>query len=179
MPEPELYVIYLGERGHKPDELILSQEFFGGRKTALELTAKILYDGRQGDIINQYVSFTKIYNEQVKLYGRTQRAVLETIKICKNKSFLKEYLETREREVVDIMMTVLSAERAIEARIMDAEAFGEARGEARGKASGKEEQARATAKVLNSMGMTVANITRAVGFDEVTVKEWLDSEKLQ
>ncbi len=64
-------MIYTGNRRTRPKEVTLSEEFFGGEKVAIEVTVKILYDGREGDIINQYVSFTKVLNEQVKKYGRT------------------------------------------------------------------------------------------------------------
>lgn len=33
-----------------------------------------------------------------------KKAILETICICKDRNVLKEYLESREKEVVDIMM---------------------------------------------------------------------------
>lgn len=64
----------------------------------------MISDGKQGDIINQYVTFTKIFNEQVKLHGRTKTTMLETICICKDKDVWKEYLEGKESEVVDIIM---------------------------------------------------------------------------
>ncbi len=52
---------------------------FGGDDSILDVKVKMIYDGgKEGDIINQYVAFTKIYNEQVKLHGRTREAVLET-----------------------------------------------------------------------------------------------------
>lgn len=104
LPKPELYVIYTGNRKKKPEEITLTDEFFGGEKSAVEVTVKVIYDGEKGDIINQYVTFTKIIDEQVKIHGRTKQAVLEAIRICKNESVLKEYLENRESEVVDIMM---------------------------------------------------------------------------
>lgn len=73
MPTPELYVIYTGERKDKKEYISLSEEFFGGAKTALDVTMKVIYDGENGDIINQYVIFTKVCTEQIKLYGRTKR----------------------------------------------------------------------------------------------------------
>ena len=88
----------------------MSEEFFGGEKVAIEVTVKMIYDGKKGDIINQYVTFTKILDEQAKLYGRTKKAVQETIRICKNENILKEYLESRESEVVDIMMQLYDRE---------------------------------------------------------------------
>ena len=56
LPKPELYVIYTGERKTRPSEITLSDEFFGGEKTAVEVTVKMIYDGNKGDIISQYVT---------------------------------------------------------------------------------------------------------------------------
>ena len=44
------------------------------------------------------------------MHGRTREAIFETIRICKDKNVLKEYLENREREVVDIMMALYDEE---------------------------------------------------------------------
>ena len=110
LPKPELYVIYTGNRKKRPERITLSEEFFQGENTAIEVTVKMIYDGRKGDIINQYVTFTKILNEQIKLHGGTKTAILETIRICKDENILKEYLESRESEVVDIMMQLYHQE---------------------------------------------------------------------
>ena len=37
-----------------------------------------------------------LYNEQRKRYGATKRAITETIRICKNRNVLKEYLEYKD-----------------------------------------------------------------------------------
>ena len=110
IPMPELYVIYTGDRKTKPSEISLSQEFFGGKECCLDVKVKMIYDGKEGDIINQYVIFTKVCNEQIALYGRTQKSVLEAIRICKDRNVLREYLESREKEVVDIMMVLYDEE---------------------------------------------------------------------
>ncbi len=110
LPKPELYVIYTGNRKRRPEEIKLSEEFFQGEKVAIEVTVKMIYDGKKGDIVNQYVNFTKVLDEQVKNYGRNRKAVQETIRICKDKNILKEYLENKESEVVDIMMQLYDQE---------------------------------------------------------------------
>ncbi len=110
IPMPELYVIYTGDRKTKPSEISLSQEFFGGKECCLDVKVKMIYDGKEGDIINQYVIFTKVCNEQIALYGRTQKSILEAIRICKDRNVLREYLESREKEVVDIMMVLYDNE---------------------------------------------------------------------
>jgi len=117
IPMPELYVIYTGDRKTKPSEISLSQEFFGGKECCLDVKVKMIYDGKEGDIINQYVLFTKVCNEQIALYGRTQKSVLEAIRICKDRNVLREYLESREKEVVDIMMVLYDNEEIMRSYI--------------------------------------------------------------
>lgn len=110
MPIPEVYVIFTGERKTRPSEISLSQEFFGGKECAVDVKVKMIYDGKEGDIINQYVIFTKVCNEQMKKYGRTRKAVMEAIRICKDRNVLSEYLSSKESEVVSIMMVLYDEE---------------------------------------------------------------------
>ena len=70
----------------------------------------MIYDGKEVDIINQYVMFTKVCNEQMKKYGRTRKAVMEAIRICKDRNVLREYLSSKESEVVSIMMVLYDEE---------------------------------------------------------------------
>lgn len=60
-----------------------------------------------------------MYGKQRRLYGNTKQAITETINICKNRNILKEYLENKEQEVVDIMMTLFDDEQILKAYIKD------------------------------------------------------------
>lgn len=111
MPKPELYVIFTGNKGRKPDRISLSKEFFEDADIDLEVKAKIIYESDKDDIINQYIIFCKVFNEQTQQYGMTQKAVTETIRICKDRNVLKEYLHSREKEVVTIMMSLFDEEQ--------------------------------------------------------------------
>ena len=113
MPVPELYVIYTGKRKDRPEEISLSKEFFDGKEICLDVKVKMIYDGKEGDIINQYVRFTKMCNEQVSLYGRTRKAIKETIRICKDSDVLKEYLENKEQEVLSMLMELYDQEEVM------------------------------------------------------------------
>ena len=110
MPKPELYVIYTGNKGSKPDIISLSHDFFDGVDIDVEVKAKVIYESDKDDIINQYIIFCKVFNEQTKKYGMTQKAVTETVSICKNRNILREYLFKREKEVVTIMMSLFDEE---------------------------------------------------------------------
>lgn len=117
MPKPEVYVIYTGDRKTRPEEISFAGEFFGGKQVCLDLKVKMIYDGREGDIISQYVAFTKVCNEQVKAYGRTRKAIRETIRICKDKNILKEYLESKEQEVIDMLMELYDQEEVMKSYV--------------------------------------------------------------
>ena len=110
LPKPELYVIFTGDRKDHPDYITLKDEFFGGQEVAVDAKVRIIYDGQPGDIINQYVKFTKVTNDQMKKYGKTRKAVEETIRICINEDVLTEYLKEREVEVMDIMTALFDEE---------------------------------------------------------------------
>ena len=117
VPEPELYLIYTGERVNRPETILLSEEFFGGKECAIEVKVKVVYGGKENDIISQYVDFTKVYNEQMKLHGRSREAVTETIRICKDRDVLREFLADREKEVISIMMSLFDDERIMRTHI--------------------------------------------------------------
>ena len=94
--------------------MILSEEFFPDiEDISLDVKVKMIYGDNKDDIIGQYVLFTKVYDEQRKLYGRTRKAIEETIRICKERNVLREYLENRESEVVTMMMTLFDEEQII------------------------------------------------------------------
>lgn len=114
---PELYVVFTGNKGRKPDKIFLSKEFFDGADIDIEVKAKIIYESDKDDIINQYIIFCKVFNEQTKEHGMTQKAVTETIRICKDRNVLREYLLDREKEVVSIMMSLFDEEQIMKSFI--------------------------------------------------------------
>ncbi len=163
MPEPELYVIYTGNRKTRPEEISLKEEFFDGKDICIDVKVKMVYDGRDGDIINQYVVFTKVCNEQVEVYGRTRKAIQEAVRICKDKNVLKEYLESREQEVVDMMMELYDEQEILKSYVE----------------SEKYDVAKETAIRLLEMGkLSVDEVAAAAGLPRELVLE-LQKELLQ
>ena len=78
LPIPELYVIYHGDRGDKPDEISLSKDIFGVESADnifVDVKARIIYDSIPGDIINQFITFARVFDEHIQLYGRTRKGV--------------------------------------------------------------------------------------------------------
>lgn len=135
-PKPELYLIYSGEdKKDVPEELSLSKLFMGGDNSVIDVNVKVITDGKNGDIIQQYVRFTKVYNEQVKLYGRNAKAVSETIRICENEDVLSDYLRSRE-EVSGIMLAFSDIDKQFDLYVSNEKQFSKEEGIEIGKAEG-------------------------------------------
>ncbi len=81
----------------------------------------MLYQEDENNIIGEYIIFCKVYNAQRKKCGQTKEAIEETIRICKDRNVLREYLENRQKEVVDIMMTLYDDEEILEMYTNDIE----------------------------------------------------------
>lgn len=109
---------------------------------------------------------SRLYSEQVKKHGSTERAVLETIRICKNDNILRHYLEQHETEATSIMMALFSEEYIQKA--YGKEKFDE------GLTEGKTGQAKKTALNLHRAGMSEGMIAQMIGFAPDTVRAWLE-----
>ena len=113
IPDVEAFVIYTGKLKIGKDELSLNREFFGGNPDKPEFKAKILHGNYKGGIIEEYMGFCRIWDENVLKAGtleEKQRAVATTIELCIGKGYLAKYLNEHRAEVEKIMMTMLSPE---------------------------------------------------------------------
>lgn len=163
MPKPEIYVIYTGPKGNHPDELSLQELFFLGQDCCVNVTAKMIYLSDNKDIITQYISFCSVLNQQMAAYGLTMTAIKNTIRICRDRNLLKEYLENRAPEVESIMMTLFNQEEVMdiylynygEEKKAEGEALGEAKGEAKGKIN--------TVKSMIKAGLTTFAAVKSSG----------------
>ena len=81
------------------------------------MKCKVIYESDQDNIINEYIVFCKVFNEQIKEHGMTKQAVTETIRVCKDRNILKQYLSSKEVEVVTIMMSLFDDEQIMKSFI--------------------------------------------------------------
>ena len=153
IPRPELYVVYTGDKKHVPDELKLSSLFEGDG--SVELSVKVLRDDGKGSIVDQYIAFSKIVDEQVKLHGRTDEALYETLRICRERKILKPFLDSREKEVVDIMTTLFDQQKVWEIELHNVAQENLLEGEKRGEIKGE-----------NKLGLLMKALFAAHRFEE-------------
>ena len=154
LPIPEFYVVYTGKRKEHPREITLRNDILDGIEAGIDLRVRVLYGDDEDNILNQYIMFCKTWDEQsgkVK-YGKTLKAVEETIRICIENNVLKDYLIREREEVIDIMEKLWSQEQILldyvesEKREAAAKAAEEARAEARAEAAKAAEEAAAEAE---------------------------------
>lgn len=113
IPDVETFVIRSGKKKVGNDILSLNQEFFGGNPAKPEFKANIIHGDYKGGIIEEYLGFCRIWNDNVlkaKTPEQKQEAVVMTIDLCIQRGYPAEYLQGHRAEVEKIMMTMLSPE---------------------------------------------------------------------
>ena len=126
LPEPELYVIYAGDKGDKKEIISLRDDIFPD-SDIIDLKAKVIFaDKNRRDIIGQYIAFCVILKEQISMHkSDIQKAVRDTIRICIKTNNLSAYLKRHEKEVEDYMFATLSQEEIIEDMVSNAKSEGQ------------------------------------------------------
>ena len=143
IPRPELYVVYTGGRKEIPETLRLSDLYQGAGSAEVEV--KVLRDDGTGDILDQYVQFCKI-------------------RICIAENVLAPFLASRQKEVLEIMVTLFDQEKIAEIHDYNvakaARQEGHQLGREEGRAEGREEGIRAVVGMLRSMSVEKKQIAQ-------------------
>ena len=158
IPRPELYVVYTGDRKEIPETLRLSDLYQGAGSAEVEV--KVLRDDGTGDILDQYVRFCKIADEQREKYGLTQQAIDETIRICIAENVLAPFLASRQKEVLEIMVTLFDQEKIAEIHDYNVAKAARQEGHQLGREEGREEGIRAVVGTLRSMSVEQKQIAQ-------------------
>jgi|GEM_PF-3644236 len=132
IPEPEFYVIYTGRQKIDKDIISLRQDFWNDPDAKLDILARVIHSENKNDIIGQYIIFTHVLDEQIKIHGRKRIAAENTIRICQDNDVLREYLEGLKKEVVPTMMLLFAQDYVTEMYAREREEKGERRGEKKG-----------------------------------------------
>ena len=148
-------MVYTGDRKEIPEALHLSDLYQGAGSAEVEV--KVLRDDGTGDILDQYVRFCKIADEQREKYGLTQQTIDETIRICIAENVLAPFLASRQKEVLEIMVTLFDQEKIAEIHDYNvakvARQEGHQLGREEGRAEGREEGIRAVVGMLRGMSV--------------------------
>ena len=180
IPRPELYVVYTGDRTDAPDELRLSDLYKG--PGAADVEVKVLRGNGTGDIVDQYVRFCKIVDEERRKHGRSQKAIEETLRRCMEENVLAPFLATRQKEVAEIMVTLFDQEKIMEIHdyhvAEDARKDGLQRGRAEGRAEGMTEGTlQSIQNLIKNMGLSVERAMAVLGVSEADQPKYAEMLK--
>ena len=156
LPMPEFIVVYSGTAKQNVNEIRLSDCFEAGTTPNIELIVKVIKkDNVKSGILQEYLSFCDMYNINVrdkKTAAERLSGLRQVIRECIKNGILREFFKKHQKEVEDMMMTVIPPEQALEfikleeynKGVEEGEARGEARGVEIGEARGIEQGKRST-----------------------------------
>ena len=163
IPTPEFYVFYNGTEDYPETTVLkLSDAFMAKPASApLELEVKVynINKDKGAEVLSrckpleEYSLFVEEVRKQTQL--DSENGFTNAVKICIEKGILKEYLQRKSREVINMLVaeydydTDIAVQRAEERRV----AF----------AQGSYQKALETAKNLIDIGLSVENISKATG----------------
>ena len=141
---PEFFLLYTGKDKREEKELELSKIFFSERDS-LNLKVKVLTKDNADGILKEYTEFCLILDEERQKSETKEEAIVKTIEKAKDRGLLREFLENREIEVMEMMaediLWEIEFNRYIENQkregIDEGKAIGEKRGLEKGIALGK------------------------------------------
>lgn len=165
IPQPELYVVYTGDREDVPEILLLS-DLYGGAGDA-EVCVRVLRGTGNGDIVDQYVRFCKIADEERKQRGRSGKAIEETLRRCIEENVLTPFLMTRQKEVAEIMVTLFDQEKVMEIHDYHVAEAARKDGLQEGRAEGAlEGTLRSLQNLIKNLGLPVDKAMLALGIPD-------------
>ena len=130
LPRVELFVVYVGEQSatEKPSTISLTESFYDGIACSLDVRVKVISKESGNDILSQYIRFSRITYEVFAVFGKTEEAVWEIIRRCKEEGILVDYLRGREKEVLSIMLELFDKEEAYRRSVLARENRAELKG---------------------------------------------------
>ena len=175
IPSPEFYVFYNGEEQYPAEaELKLSDAFsVKSAKPSLELLVKVININYNKDSkllenckpLEEYTQFVEAVRRHIKL--DKENGFKNAIKECIQNDILRDYLERKSREVMNMLIaeydydTDIAVQREEERETAFAE--GEAQGIARGFSDGSRQKALEDAGNFKRLGVSVDIIAQATG----------------
>ncbi len=136
LPQPELYMLYVGDKAYTEREISLADVHWGGDRSVLDLRVRVIYGDGSGTILAQYAAFSRIYRNNTKRYGRTEKAVLQTIDQCISEDILKDYLTRKRTEVIGLMLALFDSQEVQNMYEESIKEEGRVEGRAEGRAEG-------------------------------------------
>ncbi|MGF7108817.1 Rpn family recombination-promoting nuclease/putative transposase [Treponema pedis] len=183
IPAPEFYVFYNGLEEYPEKTILKLSDAFAEKqdKPQLELTVTVFNINKDKGTevlhrckpLDEYSLFVEEVREQQEL--DSENGFTNAVKVCIEKGILKEYLQRKSREVINMLVAEynyaedIATQRAEERRI--AYSKGIAQGRSEGFSDGARQTKLETAKVLKRLGDSVQKIMQATGLTKEEIEK--------
>ena len=175
IPTPEFYVFYNGIEDYPQTiTLKLSDAFITKPEhIPLELTVQVLNinNDKGSEILKTCKTLDEysLFVEEGRIQTRldSENGFTNAVKICIEKGILKEYLQRKAREVINMLIAEYDYDTDIAVQREEAGKIAFAQGISQGAL----QKALETAKSLLQLGLSVENIAKATGLSQAEVRE--------
>ena len=190
IPTPEFYVFYNGLEDYPESTTLKLSDAFMTQPDALplELIVKVynINTGKGAQILSRCKTLDEysLFVEEVRMQTQldSENGFTNAVKICIEKGILKEYLQRKSREVINMLVaeydydTDIAVQRAEAGRIAFAEGReqgitqGISQGITQGISQGSRQAKLETAKLLKQLGDSVQKIMQVTGLSKADVE---------
>ena len=175
LPKPEFFVIYNGNAPEEEYRELKLSRAFEDEESMLELTVKVynVNAGRNEKLmksckyLNNYCIFINRVRYNLGVGMSIREAIVEAVRYCKSSDVMKEYLESKEGELIDMIDFEFDINEAKEVWKEEAMAIGEAKGRAEGRAEG---MAKGKMEALRNIMQTL-NLTLQQAMDALKIPQ--------
>ena len=179
IPTPEFYVFYNGEEKYPSQtELKLSDAFaVKSVKPSLELLVKVIninYNKTNGVLkrckpLQEYTVFVETVRRHIRLDG--ENGFKNAIKECIQNDILREYLERKSREVMNMLIAEYDYDTDIAVQREESLRIGIQQGIQQGFSDGAHQNALQNAGNLKRLGVSIEIIAKATGLTKEEVEQ--------
>ena len=186
IPTPEFYVFYNGREDYPETTVLKLSDAFIAKpeQCPLELTVQVLNinSGKGGKILKTCKTLDEysLFVEEVRIQTQLdpENGFTNAVKICIEKGILKEYLQRKSREVVNMLIAEYDYDTDIAVQREEAGKIALAKGISQGISQGSMQKALETARNLLQFGLSVENIAQATGLSQADVEALNHNYKL-
>ena len=186
IPTPEFYVFYNGREDYPETTVLKLSDAFIAKpeQCPLELTVQVLNinSGKGGKILKTCKTLDEysLFVEEVRIQTQLdpENGFTNAVKICIEKGILKEYLQRKSREVVNMLIAEYDYDTDVAVQREEAGKIALAKGISQGISQGSMQKALETARNLLQFGLSVENIAQATGLSQADVEALNHNYKL-
>ena len=182
IPTPEFYVFYNGREDYPETTVLKLSDAFITKpeQVPLELTVQVLNinSGKGGKILKTCKTLDEysLFVEEVRIQTQLdpENGFTNAVKVCIEKGILREYLQRKSREVINMLIAEYDYDTDIAVQREEAAKVALAKGISQGAM----QKALETARNLLQFGLSVENIAQATGLTQADVEALNHNYKL-